>query len=706
MSKRAEATWVVLGFCCLAVAATWPLVLRMANHLPSDLGDPLLTAWTLAWDAERLRHGFSRLWDAPSFYPYTHTLLYSDHLLGIAIFSAPIQWLTANAVLVYNLAFIGSYVLSGIGMYMLARELTGRRDAAAVAGVLYACQPFRALHLSHLQWLMTGWLPLSLWALHRYVATRRLRDLLLATACYLLQALTAAYFTYYALVPIVTVGLIEVWRTRMPLPVLAKHLVAAAVLAGCVLGPTVVAYYDLRAASGLKRSPDEIRRQSADVSSYITPPPNLRVWTGRSPIRGEREVFPGAVAYVLAAIALASRPRSRAVWLYVAVALTAFVLSLGPEPTIFEHRIGIPGPYALLLRVVPGLDGLRVPARLGLVVQLALAVVAAIGAVRIADRLGPHARRIALAVIVVAAFAETWAGPIDTPAFAADGIPFEHDAYAYLKSLPSGPVMELPDSVEDHAPEFVYQYMTLVHRHPILNGHSGYITPLMLWLTGGHSPFREHDQQRHAIDLVRGLGVRYLVVHRGVYVDDTLAVAMLDALASEGAPVVERKTFGNTTVAVLTPLDIPPAPPGSTPVPAAAIQSSSSRSADRLPLLFDGDRDTRWISGGKQSGDEAIELAFDRPRHVRVVRMQLGVRSFGDYPRDFEIAAVEDGGERTLFRGTVLPYLARGIVADGEYPFIEIVVPENHARALRIRQLGSTRLFFWSIHELQLLERI
>jgi hypothetical protein len=72
------------------------------------------------------------------FFPYRHTLLYSDHLLGIAIFTAPIQWLTGNAVLAYNAAYLGSIVVAGCGQYLLARELTGRRDAALIAGVIYA----------------------------------------------------------------------------------------------------------------------------------------------------------------------------------------------------------------------------------------------------------------------------------------------------------------------------------------------------------------------------------------------------------------------------------------------------------------------------------------------------------------------------------------------------------------------------------------
>jgi len=96
--KRTEAGGVVLLFAALAVVYTYPLVLGMGTHLPNDLGDPLLTAWTLGWDADRLRHGLAGVWDAPNFFPYHHTLLYSDHLLGIAILTAPLQWLTQNPI--------------------------------------------------------------------------------------------------------------------------------------------------------------------------------------------------------------------------------------------------------------------------------------------------------------------------------------------------------------------------------------------------------------------------------------------------------------------------------------------------------------------------------------------------------------------------------------------------------------------------------
>ena len=59
-------------------------------------GDPLLNAWTLAWGADRIRHGFSDFWTGLFFYPYPDTIAYSEHLLGIAIFTAPVQWLTGE----------------------------------------------------------------------------------------------------------------------------------------------------------------------------------------------------------------------------------------------------------------------------------------------------------------------------------------------------------------------------------------------------------------------------------------------------------------------------------------------------------------------------------------------------------------------------------------------------------------------------------
>ena len=91
---------MVLGaFTVLTLVMTYPLVRHMTEALPSDLGDPLLNAWILAWDADQLLRGLQSVWDAPFFFPYSNTLTYSEHVLGVAVLVAPVHWIFSNPLL-------------------------------------------------------------------------------------------------------------------------------------------------------------------------------------------------------------------------------------------------------------------------------------------------------------------------------------------------------------------------------------------------------------------------------------------------------------------------------------------------------------------------------------------------------------------------------------------------------------------------------
>ena len=61
------------------------------HSIAGGLGDPIIVTTVLGWDADRMAHGFAAFWDAPFFFPYRHTLAFTEHLLGVAIFTAPIQ---------------------------------------------------------------------------------------------------------------------------------------------------------------------------------------------------------------------------------------------------------------------------------------------------------------------------------------------------------------------------------------------------------------------------------------------------------------------------------------------------------------------------------------------------------------------------------------------------------------------------------------
>ena len=78
---------VAVVMIAVAAAMNFRLVTQLGSALPNDLGDPLLNTFILGWDADRLLHGLKGLWDAPFYFPRRDTLAYSEHLLGIAIFT-------------------------------------------------------------------------------------------------------------------------------------------------------------------------------------------------------------------------------------------------------------------------------------------------------------------------------------------------------------------------------------------------------------------------------------------------------------------------------------------------------------------------------------------------------------------------------------------------------------------------------------------
>jgi hypothetical protein len=709
------------GLTLVAIAATYPLIRHMTTHLPGDLGDPVLVTWILAWDANAFRHGVTRIFDAPSFFPYLHTLVYSEHMFGVAVFTAPLQWLSANPVLVYNIAFIASFVQAGGGMYLLARELTGRRDAAVLAALAYAFAPQRVTQFAHLPWLMTGWLPLSLWALHRYFSTGALRYLLACAAAYVLQSLTGSYFTYFALLPLTVVAIAETWRMRPPLRRTVLHLAAAGLLCVLTLAPVVSAYYGARKDHDFRRSPSEITAYSADLSDYFHAHNHVWLWRHTPWGSGEHELFPGAIVLILAGTALFAARRGSTLHLGIYVAITAatLVLSLGPRPAAWGHVAPFPGPYQFLLDHVPGLDGLRAPARSGMIVVLALSVLAAYGSSRVLDRVAPHRRRLVLAGLAIGVIAEGWSAPILTARFDPLGNPDDRHAYTFLRrSGPEGAVLELPLSHLGDEREIRYQYLTLVHGHRIVNGSSGYTPALTQWLySEDQSPLADINRPGVAIEFIRALGVRYVVCHRGAFENPAVEAALLRELEGDRKQVAANNTFGRTAVFTLAadeqraidlaaPTIVSGRPAAWRAIPSSAFTVRASHSADRLPLLFDGDRDTRWLTGVRQTGSEWIEVEFESPRDVGLVRLQTAERSFGDYPRDLAVDAVDAAGERTLFHGSVLPAFARGFAENQSYPNIDISLPDNQARVIRLRQLGVTDTLFWSIHALELWQRV
>ena len=194
--RRFHALSALLAYAFITLYLTYPLVLQIGSAVASDAGDPLLNTWILSWNARTLPFT-TDWWNAPMFYPAEGVLAFSENLLGLSILSTPVIWLTNNPLLAYNLVFLLSFPLSGAAAYLLAFELTRRRDAAWVAGLLFAFCPYRMGQMPHLQVLVSFWMPLALFGLHVYLRDGRARWLVLFGSALLFQGLSNLYFLLF-----------------------------------------------------------------------------------------------------------------------------------------------------------------------------------------------------------------------------------------------------------------------------------------------------------------------------------------------------------------------------------------------------------------------------------------------------------------------------------------------------------------------------
>src|ERR1044072_6014124 len=162
-------SYALAAYAVITIVMTWPLARGLPRDVAWDLGDSILNMWILAWDCEQFRAiltgHFSRLstfFDANIFHPAPLTLAYSEHLVPQALQIFPIYTLTRNPILCYNLLFLSTFVLSGLGMFLFARELTGNTAAAFLGGLLFAFAPYRIPQASHLQVLSLQWVAFAL----------------------------------------------------------------------------------------------------------------------------------------------------------------------------------------------------------------------------------------------------------------------------------------------------------------------------------------------------------------------------------------------------------------------------------------------------------------------------------------------------------------------------------------------------------------
>ncbi len=307
---------VLIFFSALTAVFTYPLVFEMDSAL-SDRGDPLLNTWILASNTHQLTTDPASLFHANIFHPFPNTLAYSEHLLASTALAFPVIALTGNSVLGHNVVVLLSFVLSGIGMYLLATHLTGNRIAGIASGIIFAFCPFRFEHMGHLQLLTIQWMPFTFLYLHRFFEKETARDLILFTLFLILQALSCGYYAVYLGM---AAGFFILWNVsrrmgtgRRAFHSLLLKLALFAAVTLLVLYPVYRPYHRVNEEMGFERSLAVAGDYSADFRSYLATPSFNHLYGSMMDRFGgpEKRLFPGALAIILSACGLLAYRRKQ-----------------------------------------------------------------------------------------------------------------------------------------------------------------------------------------------------------------------------------------------------------------------------------------------------------------------------------------------------------------------------------------------------------
>ena len=304
-----------LLYAALTMAFCYPFSVNLTSNLLSHGTDTDLWVWTIGWDLHALLHQPWAIFDANIFFPFRHTLAYSENMIGSALVAAPVVWLTGNLLLGINVVVLVSIAASGIGARLLARRLGLSEAGALIAGLVFAFTPPRFLRLNQMHLTTIQWIPFSLAYLHAYFQHGRPRDLRLALCFFTLQALTSGHGGAFLVLAIVVVFAVRLAQGE---PVaFMRRLRDVGVIGALIILPAALIYVPYRAAQvevGLRRalegdwglSASSFFTSSSYVQQCIVKHAPAWDWLAVPP---DAWLFPGFLPIALAFVAIVRRPR-------------------------------------------------------------------------------------------------------------------------------------------------------------------------------------------------------------------------------------------------------------------------------------------------------------------------------------------------------------------------------------------------------------
>ncbi len=387
---------LVVAYLVITILYTSPQIFHMTTgcvELPmGGSHDQYLHMWDAWWVGQALFHFktspfFTHLLN----YPAGASLALQEIGVLNGILIAPFQFAVEKPhglILGYNLAIILSFLVSGLGMYALAYDISRSRAAAFIAGIAFMLLPYRAMYVTTLNLLSTGWIPLYALFFSRTIRDPKARNIVW-TAVFFAFTLHSSNVYAFFLVLFSAVFVFASFAADRKRFMNRRVLLGLGLIAGAcfiVLLPNLIMVFS---ANIDWAQPLELADLfSANVAGYFFPSDQQAFYNFLFGLLPSFEYYisgtPGHatfVSYTLLAlfvygIARASR-KEIAPWL---ITFGVFlILSFGTRLHVLGWDTGIRMPYYLLIKYLPFSSAMRTPFRFVVLERMALLVVAACG---------------------------------------------------------------------------------------------------------------------------------------------------------------------------------------------------------------------------------------------------------------------------------------------------------------------------------------
>lgn len=525
---------IYVFFAFLTLVATHPLIFKIKDQIAGfySTDEPYAVLWNFWW----LKHAFIN--GLPSYNYSTLAMPFGINYIQYSIFplwNSINQWLTifTSNFIAYNLEVLVSFLFAGICMYSLVCSLTKSRLCGVLSGIIYAFCPYHFVRAwQHLGLAQIQWMPLYLLSLFILIKNPNLRNTLIAAACFYL---VFAFEFHYAYFMFITTVVFFIWSKNKLKTVKSFTVMAVVIL--ILVSPVLFAISKntqnvisagIKAEYGFFRPFNDLFSQSARPLSYFLPSsvhPFFGKFTehfiGSSLYGGsltEHVLYLGWIPLILAFVAFKrwknknpGQSDSPYMGFFLLLALVAWFFSQPPWWQIGPIRIYMPSFF--MYKILPMF---RAYCRFGIVVMLAVAVLAGFGLKFILERFKTQkARIIVTAIFCALVLFEFW----NYPPFKVIDLSQTPPEYLWLKARSSDlTIAEYP--IDTNGANVMYMFYQTRHAKKIINGTVPGTYPNKVAKT------ITHLSEPETAGVLKWMGVKYALVHRDEYLKTELTSEM------------------------------------------------------------------------------------------------------------------------------------------------------------------------------------